>query len=537
MRKVLPLLIFVFSIWVGSLKAQVNFSVPTIETCNATVSVPIIVTGFTNITAFSYSMYWDENILSFNSVGAFNLQHLNNPDFGLTQTGSGFYTLAWVDDDGSGETLADGTTIYTIEFTVLGGMGDFSDIEFSNMPTQIIVGSGFPPASVPVTTTNGLVTVDDTVDPTISCPSNVVINTANPSQVVNGIAPTMFNDNCGVPTITYSSTGATVLSGNNDISGQSFNAMPNSGVTTVTYTATDGKGNTADCSFTVTINQVVADLLVTAVSDTAFCQDSVLAIKIEVDNFASVTALSFSLLWDETKIRFDSVENFNLQHLDNGDFGFGQTSNGVLTFAWIDDDGSGKTVPNGDSIFVVYFTTLVQTTDQSDLTFSNTPTSIVAGQGFPPSSIPIITNNGVGAKVDDPPVFDNCPSNATLVNDAMACGAIHTWPTVTAMDDCDGVIPATQTAGPVSGALFPVGVTTVTYEATDSKNQITTCTFTVTVTDNEAPVPDIAMLPNVTGECSAMAVAPTATDNCAGTVTGTTTDPLTYNTQGTFTIT
>ncbi|NDK55707.1 HYR domain-containing protein [Pontibacter fetidus] len=48
---------------------------------------------------------------------------------------------------------------------------------------------------------------------------------------------------------------------------------------------------------------------------------------------------------------------------------------------------------------------------------------------------------------------------------------------------------------------------------------------------------EIATLPDVTGQCSATAVAPTATDNCAGTIIGTTTDPLTYNTQGTHVIT
>jgi len=44
-------------------------------------------------------------------------------------------------------------------------------------------------------------------------------------------------------------------------------------------------------------------------------------------------------------------------------------------------------------------------------------------------------------------------------------------------------------------------------------------------------------LADVTGECSATAVAPTTTDACAGTITGTTTDPLTYNTSGTYSIT
>lgn len=321
MRKVLQLLIFVLTIWVGHLTAQVNFSVPTLETCGDTVSVPISVTDFSNITAFSYSMHWDEAVLQFDSVGAFNLQHLNSLDFGTTQTAMGFYTAAWVDDDGSGETVADGTILYRAYFTVLGGMGASSDIEFTGVPTPIVVGSGFPPMSVPVTTTDGVVNVDDTVDPVITCPSNVVVNTMNPTEVVNGIAPTSFSDNCMTPDVTYSTTGVTSLSGDDDISGETFNA----GVTTVTYTATDLKGNTGTCNFTVTINQVASDLIVTAVSDTAFCDDTVLAINFEVNNFSNISALSFSLNWDETIIQFDSIRNFNLQHLDMGDFGTAQT--------------------------------------------------------------------------------------------------------------------------------------------------------------------------------------------------------------------
>ena len=71
----------------------------------------------------------------------------------------------------------------------------------------------------------------------------------------------------------------------------------------------------------------------------------------------------------------------------------------------------------------------------------------------------------------------------------------------------------------------------------DANNCITSAaSVTVgTVTDATAPIPDLATLPNVTGECSAtVTVTPTATDNCTGSVNGTTSDPLTYNTQGTF---
>src|SRR5690606_33006284 len=45
-------------------------------------------------------------------------------------------------------------------------------------------------------------------------------------------------------------------------------------------------------------------------------------------------------------------------------------------------------------------------------------------------------------------------------------------------------------------------------------------------------------LPTVTGECSAtVAVLPTATDNCEGTIQGTTEDALIYSEQGTYTVT
>ena len=43
-------------------------------------------------------------------------------------------------------------------------------------------------------------------------------------------------------------------------------------------------------------------------------------------------------------------------------------------------------------------------------------------------------------------------------------------------------------------------------------------------------------LPDINDECSATASLPDATDNCGATITGTTTDPLTYNTQGTHVI-
>ncbi|MRX41706.1 T9SS type B sorting domain-containing protein [Flavobacterium sp. LC2016-23] len=60
---------------------------------------------------------------------------------------------------------------------------------------------------------------------------------------------------------------------------------------------------------------------------------------------------------------------------------------------------------------------------------------------------------------------------------------------------------------------------------------------TVVIGDTEAPVPDLENLTTITGDCTTtITTFPTATDACAGTITGTTTDPLSYNLPGTYTI-
>ena len=49
------------------------------------------------------------------------------------------------------------------------------------------------------------------------------------------------------------------------------------------------------------------------------------------------------------------------------------------------------------------------------------------------------------------------------------------------------VASVTQTAGLASGATFPIGTTTNTFVVTDASGNTETCSFTVTVNDNEKP--------------------------------------------------
>ncbi|HZS08970.1 MAG TPA: lamin tail domain-containing protein [Blastocatellia bacterium] len=102
-------------------------------------------------------------------------------------------------------------------------------------------------------------------------------------------------------------------------------------------------------------------------------------------------------------------------------------------------------------------------------------------------------------------------------------------------------VPGTFTYAPPAGTALNAGsnqTLSVTFTPADPANyNIATATRTVNVVDTTPPVPDLASLPAVTGECSAtISAAPTATDKCAGRITGTTSDPLTWTTQGVFTV-
>jgi gliding motility-associated-like protein len=114
-----------------------------------------------------------------------------------------------------------------------------------------------------------------------------------------------------------------------------------------------------------------------------------------------------------------------------------------------------------------------------------------------------------------PPVISGCPTNINQFADG-TCTAFIIWLPPTATDDCalESLVSSHSTG------IFPIGVTSVTYTATDVHGNIASCGFTVTVTDNTPPV--IASCPSninlfAAANCRAVATwtAPTATDNCS----------------------
>jgi hypothetical protein len=109
--------------------------------------------------------------------------------------------------------------------------------------------------------------VEDDLPPTIVCPANITANTdLGMCSAVVSFPMALGQDNCSV---TVSQTGGLA-------SGSAFPV----GVNTVEFTATDGSGNTAVCSFTITVvdNEV----------PTMVCQN--ITIQLDASGNASITA-------------------------------------------------------------------------------------------------------------------------------------------------------------------------------------------------------------------------------------------------------
>ncbi len=301
-------------------------------------------------------------------------------------------------------------------------------------------------------------TVTDTEAPiNTSCPANIAeVNDLDVCGAVVTYTAPVFEDNCDGPG----------LSGNMT-SGLASGSLFPVGVTTVTYEYNDIAGNgPAVCSFTVTVTDTEAPINtscpgnITEVNDLGVCGAVV-----------TYAAPVFA---------------------DNCD-GPGLSGNMTAGLA------SG-------SLFPVGVTTV--TYEYND----------IAGNG------PAVCSFTVTVTDTEAPINTSCPGNITEVNDLGVCGAVVTYAAPVFADNCDGPgLSGNMTAGLASGSLFPVGVTTVTYEYNDiAGNGPAVCSFTVTVTDTEAPIntscPGNITEVNDLGVCGAVVnyVAPEFADNCDG---------------------
>ncbi len=369
-------------------------------------------------------------------------------------------------------------------------------------------------------TCNFNVTVEDTEDPSLTCPADITVNAAmGTCEAVVSWTPPIPDDNC---------PGVIIMGSNSP--GETFTV----GTSTVTYIAVDAAGNSTTCSFVITVNDVEAPPLSCPVSIVANNDQGVCG---AVVNWTPPVPVEGSCLGGGITL----VSDF-----DPGDtFPVGTTT---VTYTATDDSNNSATcsfnvtvedteppvwscindiaVSNDlgacsatvswvnptvtDNCGVTSFSSNFNSGDTFPLgTTTVTYTAVDAAGNSTECSFNIIVED-----TEDPVL--TCPADIVVSTASGLCNATVSWPLPSIADNCNATITG-STSTP--GTIFPVGTTTVTYTAEDDAGNFVTCSFTVTVEDNEAPeltCPADIVLETQPGECNLVAewTVPTATDNC-----------------------
>ena len=334
-----------------------------------------------------------------------------------------------------------------------------------------------------------------------------------------------------------------------------YSCVPTSGTHTVTscgpYTWIDGLTyetsnntathtlvNAAGCDSTVTLNLTVGDNLA-PVADTPTLQD--------VTAQCSVTSLNAPTATDNCTGTVTATHNVPLPIVTQG----------TTVLTWTYNDGNGNIATQTQNVIITDNTAPVPTvtmlpdiTDPCSVTTLTVPTATDNCAGTVAAThditLPIITqgttvvtwtyddgNGNTVTQTQQVTIEDNTAPVPTLaaLNPVTAQCEVTTLTAPTATDNCAGTVTATHD---VTLPIATQGTTVVTWTYDDGNGNTATQTQQVIITDNTAPVPAITTLQHVASTCSvATLTAPTATDNCAGTINGTPNVTFPITTPGT----
>lgn len=370
------------------------------------------------------------------------------------------------------------------------------------------------------------VTVTDNENPVITCPSNVIVNTdaeqcyATINSVNIGTA--IATDNCYVSSLFGTRSD-----------GQPLNAVYPIGITTITWIAVDKKGNYSACYQTITVNGSVpvitcpGDILVnndfgkcfatisvgTATVSTNCGVTSIIGRRTDnlsltdpypvglthiiwtatygVNNNLTTSCTQTVIVNDNEKPSIVCPSNITV----NNDAGKCYASNVSLGSPSTSDNcGVASITNNAPAQFPVGNTTITWTvTDVHGNTNTCTQIVSVTDNETPsiacPSDITQASSNGINASISVPdPVYnDNCGS------------AKVTW----AMTGATSGNSNSSGINKVGTQTFNVGLTTITYTATDISGNVSGCSFTVTVTFAAPSITCPANITqNITSGCS-----------------------------------
>ncbi|MGE4620412.1 MAG: HYR domain-containing protein, partial [Planctomycetota bacterium] len=333
-------------------------------------------------------------------------------------------------------------------------------------------------------------------------------------------ASPITDDNCGILSVETTNEAGTVFQ---------------VGTTTVTYTVTDVNNNVTEDSFQVVIEDIEDPVITDMPAD------------ILVTNEGG--ACDAAATWDlPNAIDNCSIDNLESDHQSGDQFPVGTT---VVTYTATDASG----LQSNNSFQVVVEDDEIPTITglPASLTFTNSEgfcngvaiwDAPAASDNCGIESLTSTHESGWNFSVGDtlvtytatdihnnqstatmiitiedwePPTFTDAPLSMTLPNEPGLCSAVAIWDTPVPLDNCQVMSLGTSH---LSGFMFDVGVTPVTYTAMDIYGNIAEYTFTVTIQDTEFPeiqnVPLTVEVDAEPGLCTAVANwdAATPMDNC-----------------------
>ncbi len=369
------------------------------------ILVPVRANSFTDLVSMQGSIHFDETVVSYTAIEQFGLPGLSTGSFGTTQSTSGTITFSWFDGDLSGESIADGAVLFAIRFTIVGDPGETSLVWFDDDPTLLeFVDNGF--TVQPYTTGVGLITVDgqpvasglslfgdsivaiqgDTVMVPIRVSDfNSIIGVQGTIGFDPQVADYLTVEQFGVPGMTIANFGETQVD-----TGKltfSWNSATTSGVTladssvlfAVKYHVIGSGGSSTDISFLgsptpmeivdsslTVLNPYLAGGHIQVQIDTnevfSLLIDSVVGMQTQLVNvpirawaFQDIISMQGTFAFDTSVINYSTVVNFGLPDLSLSNFGTTQTSNGLLSFSWFDQDLMGETYADSAILFELVF--------------------------------------------------------------------------------------------------------------------------------------------------------------------------------------
>ncbi len=428
-----------------------------------------------------------------------------------------------------------GTTTQLADVTT-GGVWSSNSANATVSASGLVTGvtGGTATISYTVTNVSGCTTVVSTVVTVSACTtpafsSSIANISANATSGCNAtVTYTVTTTGTPAANLGYTFSGATTGNGSGTGSGAAFNK----GVTTVTITASNNCGSVSK-SFTITVLAPPVPTVAALPTLTGEC--SVAANTKPTAKNPCTGAVITGTTTDATYY----------------------TAQGTYTIHWIYTDANGNTTTQNQTVVVDDITAPVPTVTTLPTITGQCSASVVTlgnncndncsccrnGCNCRSNSNCSCRNNDYnyrnhyyghgwyGDGGDDDDDRDDCSGDDNNHNNG-SCSPNITAPT--AVDNCKGTIVGTTT-DPLT--YSGQGTYTIHWKFDDGNGNVTTQNQTVIVKDNIAPVANSSSLQTVSGNCKvSITTAPTATDNCAGTITGTTTDALTYTDPGTYTV-